>query len=124
MAHKQIPVEALINLRHRLDGLPSRCRERRIIIAETAALYGVSTDTLYRALRNAARPNSINRADNGVPRKLPLKEMERYCEIVAAMKIRTSNKKGRMFLLDERLNCWKNLAWRHLTALSSHPKVH
>jgi hypothetical protein len=95
MAHKQIPVEALINLRHRLDGLPSRCRERRMIIAETAALYGVSTDTLYRALRNAARPNSINRADNGVPRKLPLKEMERYCEIVAAMKIRTSNKKGR-----------------------------
>ena len=43
MVHKQIPVEALINLRHRLDGLPSRCQERRILIEETAALYGVST---------------------------------------------------------------------------------
>lgn len=95
MAHKQIPVEALINLRHRLDGLPSRCQERRILIEETAALYGVSTDTLYRALRNSTRPKSINRSDSGVPRKLSMSEMERYCEVIAAMKIRTSNKKGR-----------------------------
>jgi hypothetical protein len=42
MVHKQIPVETLINLRHRLESLPSRCQERRIIIEETAAFYGVS----------------------------------------------------------------------------------
>lgn len=95
MAHKEIPVEALINLRHRLDGLPSRCQERRILIEQTSALYGVSTDTLYRALRNLSRPKSINRSDSGTPRKLSLSEMELYCEIIAAMKIRTSNKKGR-----------------------------
>jgi hypothetical protein len=59
MLHKQIPVEALINLRHRLDGLPSRCQERRIIVEETAALYGVSVDTPYSALRNSSRPKSI-----------------------------------------------------------------
>lgn len=76
MAHKQIPVEALINLRHRLDGLPSRCQERRILIEETAELYGVSTDTLYRALRNLSRPKSINRSDSGTPRKLKKAEME------------------------------------------------
>lgn len=95
MAHKQIPIEALINLRQRLDGLPSRCQSRRILIEETASLYGVSTDTLYRALRNSSRPKSINRSDSGTPRKLSLSEMELYCEIIAAMKIRTSNKKGR-----------------------------
>jgi len=44
MARRQIPAEALIQLRHRLDGFPSRARERRILIEETAALYGVSTD--------------------------------------------------------------------------------
>ena len=95
MVHKEIPVEALINLRHRLDGLPSRCQERRILIEETAAIYDVSTDTLYRALRNSSRPKSINRSDSGTPRKLSLSDMERYCEVIAAMKIRTSNKKGR-----------------------------
>lgn len=95
MAHKQIPVEALINLRHRLESLPSRCRERRILIEETAALYGVSTDTLYRALRNSSRPRAINRSDSGTPRKLSITEMELYCEVIAAMKIRTSNKKER-----------------------------
>ncbi|MDX1919393.1 MAG: hypothetical protein SFU25_01505 [Candidatus Caenarcaniphilales bacterium] len=95
MVHKQIPAEALINLRHRLESLPSRCQERRILIEETAALYGVSTDTLYRALRNSSRPKSINRSDSGTPRKLSLSDMERYCEVIAAMKIRTSNKKGR-----------------------------
>lgn len=95
MAHKQIPIEALINLRQRLESLPSRCQSRRILIEETASLYGVSTDTLYRALRNSSRPKSINRSDSGTPRKLSLSEMELYCEIIAAMKIRTSNKKGR-----------------------------
>jgi hypothetical protein len=95
MARKQIPVEALINLRQRLESLPSRCQERRLLIEETASLYGVSTDTLYRALRTSLRPKSINRSDSGTPRKLSLSDMERYCEIIAAMKIRTSNKKGR-----------------------------
>ncbi len=95
MARKQIPAEALIHLRQRLDGLPSRCPERRILIKETAALYGVSTDTLYRSLRQGSRPKALNRADSGTPRKLSQKEMELYCEVIAAFKIRTSNKKGR-----------------------------
>ena len=95
MIRKKIPAEALINLRHRLDMLPSRCQERRQLVEETANLYGVSIDTLYRALRNSSRPKSINRSDSGTPRKLPINEMELYCEVIAAMKIRTSNKKGR-----------------------------
>jgi hypothetical protein len=95
MARKQIPAEALIHLRHRLDSLPSRARERRILIEETAALYGVSIDTLYRALRQGLKPKALTRADRGTPRKIAPKEMELYCEVIAAMKIRTCNKKGR-----------------------------
>lgn len=95
MTRKQIPAEALINLRQRLDMLPSRCRERSLLMAETAALYGVSSDTLYRALRQYSRPKAIHRSDSGTPRKLSPAEMERYCEVIAAFKIRTCNKKGR-----------------------------
>jgi transposase len=95
MGHKQIPAEALINLRQRLDLLPSRCQERSILVKETATLYGVSRATLYRLLRQHSRPKAINRSDSGQPRKLSPTEMELYCEIIAAMKIRTSNKKGR-----------------------------
>jgi len=95
VVRKQIPAEALINLRQRLDILPSRCQERSLLVEETATLYGVSTDTLYRALRQYSRPKTINRSDSGSPRKLSSKEMELYCEVIAAMKIRTCNKKGR-----------------------------
>ena len=95
MARKQIPGEALIHLRHRLDSLPSRARERRILIEETAALYGVSIDTLYRSLRQGLKPKAVKRADRGTPRKIASQEMEQYLEVIAAMKIRTCNKKGR-----------------------------
>ena len=95
MTRKQIPTEALINLRRRLEMLPPRCSERRFLIEETAALYGVSSDTLYRALRERVRPKAIHRSDRGAPRKLSQAEMECYCEVIAAFKIRTCNKKGR-----------------------------
>jgi len=95
LTRKQIPSEAIINLRRRLEVLPRRCRERRLTVEEMAATYGVSVDTLYRALRERARPSSAHRLDKGQPRKLPRSEMERYCEIIAACKIRTCNQKGR-----------------------------
>lgn len=62
---------------------------------ETATLYGVSEATLYRALNDHNRPKPLRRSDRGQPRVLPADEMAAYCEIIAAMKIRTSNKKGR-----------------------------
>jgi hypothetical protein len=64
-------------------------------VCETAQLYGVSDDTLYRALRERLRPRSLRRADHGHPRVMPRAELERYCEIIAALKLRTSNGKGR-----------------------------
>jgi hypothetical protein len=92
---QQIAASALISLRQRLDLLPARCTERKLLIEETASLYGISTDTLYRLRREQSRPKSLHCADRGQTRKLSQSEMESYCEIVAAFKIRTSNKKGR-----------------------------
>jgi hypothetical protein len=90
-----LPPEALLDLRRRLANLPPRSPDRRVLMQESAALYGVSESSLYRALRERARPKALNRSDRGVPRVLPQPELERYCEVIAALKIRTSNKKGR-----------------------------
>ena len=68
---------------------------RRAAMQETAALYGISEWTLYRSLREQSRPKSLRRADCGQSRALPTADMERYCELIAAMKLRTSNKQGR-----------------------------
>jgi hypothetical protein len=95
VAGKRIAVEVLIDLRRRLDQLPARSRERRDIMRQAAALYGVSESTLYRQLEKFYRPKALRRADQGIPRTLPEAEMMRYCEVIAALKIRTMNKKGR-----------------------------
>lgn len=95
MRRKLLSSEALINLRDRLSGIPPRSRQRRAMMQETAALYGVSEATLYRALREYHRPKALRRSDCGQPRVLSAAAMETYCELIAAMKIRTSNQKGR-----------------------------
>lgn len=95
MRCKQLPAEALVDLRRRLAGLTPRSAERRAVMQETAALYGISESSLYRALRQQVRPKALQRADRGMPRILPRVEFERFCEVIAALKIRTTNKKGR-----------------------------
>jgi hypothetical protein len=95
MPRKAIPAEALIDLRRRLSPLPPRAPERRRLIQETAALYGVSEPTLYRAIQQHGQPRAVNRADCGQPRLLPKAEWEHYLELIAALKLRTSNQKGR-----------------------------
>jgi hypothetical protein len=92
---KNIPADALLDLRRRLDTLAPRSPERRLLMRETAQLYGVAEVTLYRALRLQARPRALQRADRGEPRVMPKETLERYCEIIAAIKVRTSNKQGR-----------------------------
>jgi len=92
---KNLPAEALVDLRRRLSGLAPRSAERLALMRETAGLYGVSESSLYRALRERARPKALHRSDRGQPRVMPPAQMERYCEVVAALKIRTTNKKGR-----------------------------
>ncbi|HEY2423121.1 MAG TPA: hypothetical protein VGH55_03400 [Chthoniobacterales bacterium] len=50
MPKKQLVAEALIDLHRRLSALPTRSHERRMIMKETANLYGVSEQTLYRGI--------------------------------------------------------------------------
>lgn len=90
-----VPPEALVSLRRRLDTLPGRHPDRARLVASAAGLYGVSAVTLYRQLRTLHRPRPVRRADRGLPRKVTAAELERWCEIIAALKLRTTNKKGR-----------------------------
>lgn len=90
-----IPVDSLLQLRHRLDQLAPKSAERAAQVKLIADLYGVSSTTVYRALQNLSRLRAIHRADRGKPRILPQKELEQYCEIIAALKLRTTNKVGR-----------------------------
>src|SRR5689334_17795745 len=95
MQRRRPPEEILVALRGRLEGLPARSPERRRLILGCADLHGVSIATIYRALRDQFRPRALHRSDRGRPRKLPPREMERFCELVAAIKLRTTNLKNR-----------------------------
>jgi hypothetical protein len=92
---KQLPAEALLDLRRRLSTVPPRSAERRHIIRATAQVYGLSEYTLYKTLRERLKPRAVRRRDHGQPRVMPRQQLERYCEIIAALKLRTSNGKGR-----------------------------
>jgi hypothetical protein len=92
---KAISAETLTELDRRLSDLPPRSSERRRVITEMASFYSVSIKSLYRALRLHRRPKALRRSDQGVPRVLPQDKMEHYCEVIAAVKMRTSNQKGR-----------------------------
>ncbi|SFL23509.1 Integrase core domain-containing protein [Pseudovibrio ascidiaceicola] len=91
----RIPPETLLSLRTRLSGLPPRSAARREEINRIADIFGVSPSTVYRALNALHKPKGLRRSDRGKPRKIPEREMDRYCELIAALKIRTTNKKGR-----------------------------
>lgn len=95
MKNRGIPVEAIIELQQRLTNIPPRSRQRREIILEVAHLYGVSSDTIYRILRERNQLRENKRADVDTPRIMPKNSLERYCEVIAALKVRTSNRKGR-----------------------------
>jgi len=91
----RIPHEALASLRHRLATLSARHPDRKHLIANAAALYGLSRSTLYRGLRQQPRPKPLHRADRGRPKVAAASDLERWCETIAAMKLRTLNGKGR-----------------------------
>ncbi len=91
----RIPAEALLSLRGRLATLAPRNPARAQEVARVADLYGVSVSAVYRQLRELHRPRGLRRIDRGSPRALPGEELERYCEIIAALKVRTENGKGR-----------------------------
>lgn len=91
----RIPAETLLGLRRRLSSLPARAPERRQEVDRIADLCGVSAATVYRGLKELHRPKDIRRTDRGRPRALGEGEMTRFCEVVAALKLRTRNGQGR-----------------------------
>jgi hypothetical protein len=95
MRRKRIPVDSLLALRQRRERLPRKSPERAAQVVAAAELYGVSADTVYRALRELPAARPAHRADFGHPRMLPQAQLERYCELIAALKLRTTNKKWR-----------------------------
>ena len=95
MPARSLPADAIEALRQRLHTLPPRRAERHQMILEMAATYGVSETTVYRALHAYTTPRAVHRGDRGTPRVLPQDQLERYCELIAAMKLWTANKQGR-----------------------------
>lgn len=95
MRRKTIPVDSLLQLRQRLDHFPKKSQERRIQVEAMADLYGISSATIYRALSSLSRLRNTHRADRGKTRVLSQTELTQYCELVAALKLRTTNKQGR-----------------------------
>lgn len=93
--HSPIPADSLLALHQRLDRLPPKSPERPVQVKSVAELYGVSADTVYRLLRDFHKPKAAQRSDRGKPRVLPKAELEHYCELIAALKLRTTNKQGR-----------------------------
>jgi hypothetical protein len=91
----KIPTETLLSLRSRLKTFPARSVARKEEIARIAALFGVSTSSVYRSLKSLTQPKGLRRNDRGHPRSSLGDEMVRYCEIIAALKLRTTNKQGR-----------------------------
>jgi len=94
MPEKKIPEERLIELQNKLSLFPSKSSDKKIIITEFADHYGVSVNTVYRRLRERKRPKPVRLSDFGTPRNISRTEMVRYCQIIAAMKIKTNNKKN------------------------------
>nr|WP_319397225.1 IS481 family transposase [uncultured Desulfobacter sp.] len=90
-----MPKDRLIELHNRFNLLPVRHEERKRLVMEFAEIYGVSTNTVYRSLRELFKPKSLKRSDTGKPRQIDGRKMEMYCQTITAIKIRSMNKKGR-----------------------------
>ncbi|MCY4196779.1 MAG: IS481 family transposase [Rhodobacteraceae bacterium] len=90
-----VPSESLLALWRRLASLPARSPERRTEVTRVATMFGVSIDTIYRALRRQARPRGLRRTDRGRPRVAVEETLRQYCEIIAPLKVCTRNRKGR-----------------------------
>jgi len=119
---KQIPTDSLMQLRQRLEHLSLKSPERASQIAAMASLYGVSSTTVYRALQDCKRPRAAHRADRGKPRVLPAAELERYCELIAALKLRTTNKNGRHLSTRRAIELMEGYAVETLQGLVQAPK--
>ena len=95
MTRKPIPIEVIVGLYHQIANLSVKHPDRNRLIKETAQAFNISSSTVRRALKNYRQPRSAQRTDYNKPRKISTEEMLRYCELIAALKIRSTNRKGK-----------------------------
>ena len=92
---KCLPNDIIVILHNKLAKLSKRDPKRKLVMQEAAELYGVSISTIYRAVSNYSKLSRVTRADYNHPRTMNFDSIRKYCEVIAALKLRTSNKKGR-----------------------------
>lgn len=95
MIKKPLPTEVIVGLYHQLVNLSAKHPDRKLLIQEVSQTFDVSLSTVRRALKNYRRPHATGRSDYNQPRKISREEMLRYCELIAALKIRSTNRKGK-----------------------------
>ncbi len=108
MGRKSVPLESLIELKRQLEGLPLRSPARLSFLLEVAKMYEVSASTIYRQLTKLAKPSLVTRKDKGIPRSIEQKDLVKYCEAIAAIKVRTTNKSGRHLSTSEAIRLLEN----------------
>lgn len=95
--HK-IPLEILYRLDEKITNLPNNGKLRHTLIQEVAEYYQLSETTVYRQLKKLMlHPcKRITRKDKGHSRIIKDNELHYYCQLIAAMKIRSINGKKHM----------------------------
>ena len=92
---KQIPLEQLIMLYNQISTYSARNPMRKKMISQFADSFDISAATVRRQLRVCSTLSNNKRVDFNKPRVVSVERMQYYCKLIAALKLRTSNKKGR-----------------------------
>ncbi|MEI6096297.1 MAG: hypothetical protein WCR08_12715 [Gammaproteobacteria bacterium] len=94
----QIPLEILYRLDEKLTNLPSNGKLRHALVQEVAECYQLSETTVYRQLKKLMlHPRErLVRKDKGHSRIIKDDDLHHYCQLIAAMKIRSMNGKKHM----------------------------
>jgi len=92
---KRIPIEQLVILHNQLGAHLPKHPTRKKLIEEFAHSFDVSPSTVYRQLRNNVDFRHHHRKDFNHPRAISADDLLMYCRLIAALKIRTSNKNNR-----------------------------
>ncbi|HAU3958055.1 TPA: transposase family protein [Legionella pneumophila] len=92
---KRIPVEQLVILHNQMGAHLPRDPGRKALVEEFSTIFGVTPSTVYRQLRKSVDFSHNKRKDFNQPRSLSSDDLLMYCRLIAALKIRTTNKNHR-----------------------------
>jgi transposase InsO family protein len=91
--YKKIPDEQLICLWNSLNKFPKRDYQRKVLIEEYASYYDISVSSVYRQLSKYKYVDKV-RSDSGSTRSIHKTNLIRYCKIISALKLKTSNQRN------------------------------